>query len=284
MNRTDQPGTLYLVPTPIGNRLDISCRAVETLERVSLIAAEDTRETARLLRELGVAKRLISYHDHNERQRAPWLLERLMAGDDIALVSDAGTPLLADPGFRLVSLAAAEGIRISSLPGPSAAITALVASGLATDRFYFAGFLPRRQSQRLAAIRELRDQRCTLVFYEAPHRLIAALEDLETILGSREAVVGWNMTKEAERYFRGSLAGLRAEFASWEYVHGEITLIVAAAGVQDDAEQWPKAERAIRVLLEAGLDHRTILRLAGELFELPKRQLYRRVLALAQRR
>lgn len=284
MNLSEKRGTLYLVPTPIGNLLDISRRAVEILGRVSLIAAEDTRETRKLLKELGISNRLISYHDHNERQRAPWLVQQLIAGNDIALVSDAGTPLLADPGYRLISLTIAEKIPISSIPGPSAAITALVASGLATDRFCFAGFLPRKQGQRLNAIREFRDHPSTLILYEAPHRLIAALQDLEEILGDREAVIGWNVTKETERYFRGTLSALTAEFSSWEYVHGEITLIIAGAGINDEREQWSKAEHAIQLLLGAGIENRTILELIVEIFELPKRQVYQRLLAMAQRR
>ncbi|MGI8551998.1 MAG: 16S rRNA (cytidine(1402)-2'-O)-methyltransferase [Dehalococcoidia bacterium] len=283
MNRSPSSGTLYLIPTPIGNIGDLSARAIETLGQVDLVAAEDTRETLKLLKRIGLTKRLVSYHDHNEQQRAPQLIERLQQGERVALVSDAGTPLLSDPGYRLVRLAIAGGIRVTSLPGPSAAITALIASGLPADRFCFAGFLPRRGAQRLTRIRELRAYHGTLILFEAPHRVLDSLAALEAELGDRQATLGWNLTKESERYLRGSLSTLRAELASWEYLHGEITLVLAGAGPEDDrAEQWHRADRLIQLLQDQGVQHRGICQIVGEACELPKHDLYQRILAMAR--
>src|SRR5208283_466138 len=169
-------GVLYLVATPIGNLEDITLRAVRVLREADLIACEDTRHTRKLLDHIGISKPLVSYHEHNEAARAAELVEKLVGGANVALVSDAGTPLLSDPGYRLVEAAIAAGIQVIPIPGPSAALSALAGSGLATDSFHFCGFLPPKASQRRKTMESLREERCTLIFYEAPHRILETLE------------------------------------------------------------------------------------------------------------
>jgi len=273
-------GRLYLVPTPLGHPGDLSPRAVETLRSVDLIAAEDTRTVGKLLHSLGIRTRMVSYHDHSERQRAPALLEDLLGGAQVALVSEAGTPLLADPGFRLLTLAIEHGIAVCSLPGPSAALTALVGSGLPVSSFLFLGFLPRRSGPRESAIRAVAGLPHTLVLFEAPHRSLAALDDLIAGLGVRRAALGWNLTRDNERFIRGTLSELRAELASWPYLHGQMTLVVegAADGLLD--EPWARAERAIRLLLAQGVEPRAVRDAITELSDLPRREVYQRILAL----
>jgi 16S rRNA (cytidine1402-2'-O)-methyltransferase len=234
-------GRLQVVATPIGNLADLSERAREALAGADVIAAEDTRHTAALLKTLGISKPLLSLHEHNEARRVPALLARLGAGERVALVSDAGTPLLSDPGYELVRRAAAAGFEVSAIPGPSAITTALAIAGLPTDRFCFEGFLPPRQSERRAALQALAHEPRTLVFFEAPHRIAASLADMAATLGpQREAVVARELTKAHETIYRGTLdeltqrAGAEANFA-----RGEITLIVhgaappVAAGVDE---------------------------------------------------
>ena len=182
-------GTLFVVATPIGNLEDLSPRAARILGEVSLVAAEDTRHTARLLQRHGIRTSTISFHEHNERERVVSLIARLVAGDQVALVSDAGTPAISDPGFRLVRAAIDAGVRVEAIPGPSALVAALVVSGLPTDRFVFEGFAPPRQSARIAWLRALAAEHRTIVFYEAPHRLRAMLVDIRTVLGERRIAV-----------------------------------------------------------------------------------------------
>ena len=203
------PG-LYIVSTPIGNVDDLSPRARFCLERADLIAAEDTRITRTLLRRLGILQSIVSYHDHNESARVPQLIERLVAGGRVALVSDAGTPLLADPGYRLVRAADEAGVRVVPVPGPSASLAALVASGLPMDRFTVIGFLPRRAGRRREAIEELRGERGTIVLFEAPHRLVDTLRDLADLLGERRAALARSLSKADEEILRGTLPELHA--------------------------------------------------------------------------
>ena len=278
--RSSGTGRLYVVPTPLGNPADLSARAIETLRSVDLIAAEDTRTVGALLRPLGITTRMVSYHDHSEQQRAPALLAELEAGARIALVSEAGTPLVADPGFRLLVLAIERGIPVHSLPGPSAALTALVGSGLPASSFLFLGFLPRRGGPRTAAIRAVAGLPHTLVLFEAPHRILEALEDLATELGARRAALGWNLTRDNERFLRGTLAELRAEIAAWPYPHGQMTLVVEGAADGASPEVWARAERAMRLMLEQGVEPRVVRDAVAELADLPRREVYQRVLAL----
>src|SRR5579862_5662276 len=202
-------GILYVVATPIGNLEDITLRAVRVLKEAALIACEDTRHTRKLLDHYGISKPLVSYHEHNEATRAAELVEKLQAGTAVALVSDAGTPLLSDPGYRLVAAALDAGIPVVPVPGASAALGALAASGLATDAFRFCGFLPPKQSSRRRTLEALRNQDCTLIFYEAPHRIVATLEDVESVFGTRPIALARELTKRHEEFLRGTSAEVR---------------------------------------------------------------------------
>lgn len=234
-------GRLQVVATPIGNLGDLGARAREALASADVIAAEDTRHTAGLLQANGIATPMVSLHDHNEAQRVPALLERLARGEHVVLVSDAGTPLLSDPGYDLVRSAAAAGFEVSAIPGPSAITAALAVAGLPTDRFCFEGFLPARARERRAALAALAGETRTLVFFEAPHRIAAALADLAAVLGQeRMAVVARELTKTHESIYRGTLGELAARASAEENLaRGEITLVVhgappaAATGVDE---------------------------------------------------
>lgn len=230
-------GTLYVVATPIGNLADITHRAVDVLRSVAWIACEDTRQTRKLLEWYGIEARLVSYHEHNEEQRSGELLERLEAGDDIALVSDAGTPLVSDPGYRLVRRAVDRGIRVVPIPGPAAFLAALSASGLETDSFYFGGFLPRKRSERARLLGTLAPLPCTLIFYEAPHRILETLADLEAAMPSRQVVIARELTKLHEEFLRGTARGLREQLERRGSIKGEMTLLVGRprAGENPDA-------------------------------------------------
>ena len=233
-------GRLQVVATPIGNLADLSERAREALAEADLIAAEDTRHTGALLKAMGLATPLLSLHEHNESRRVPALLARLAQGEQVALVSDAGTPLLSDPGYELVRAAVAAGYEVSAIPGPSAVTAALAVAGLPTDRFCFEGFLPARPRERRAALEALAHERRTLVFFEAPHRIAAALTDMAAMLGpERAAVVARELTKAHETIYRGTLRELAARaMTETNLARGEITLVVrgaaaAAAGVDE---------------------------------------------------
>ncbi len=224
-------GTLYVVATPIGHLGDISRRGIDTLKHVGLVAAEDTRRTGQLLAVIGSSVRTISLHEHNETGRIREILDLLAAGRDVALVSDAGTPLLADPGYRLVRVATEEAFTVRPIPGPSAVTAALSVAGLATDRFLFAGFLPAKTGPRRERIDGVSTLATTLVFYEAPHRISATLADLAAVLGeSRLAWVGRELTKQFESHRRGALGDLAALFAAGdEPARGEFVVIVEGA-------------------------------------------------------
>jgi len=219
-------GSLYVVATPIGNLADITLRAIETLKKVDLIAAEDTRHTRRLLRHYHINNKMISLHEHNELQRVPELIERLRSGDAIALVSNAGTPTLSDPGYRLVKEAAVTHIRVIPIPGPSAALASLSVSGLPTDAFIFIGFLPRKTGKVKKALATLQHERKTLIFYESPKRITALLSRLIQTLGQREAVLSREMTKRHEEFIRGSLSDILAQLTNRTEIKGECTLVV----------------------------------------------------------
>src|SRR5215204_2578556 len=220
------PGTLYLVATPIGNLADITHRAVQVLNDVDLIACEDTRHTHKLLNHYGIDTKTISYHEYNDQQRAADLIERMKQGSNIAVVSDAGTPSISDPGFRLVRAAIESEIPVVPVPGPSALISALIAAGLPTDEFFFAGFLPPRSNARRARLSELRSVPGTLIFYEGPHRLAATLKDAYEILGEREAVVARELTKMHEEIRRGRLSELTSHYENDENARGEIVVLI----------------------------------------------------------
>lgn len=225
------PGRLLIVATPIGNLDDISPRARAALEQADLVACEDTRRTGKLLSHLGIKKKLLSLHEHNERQRLPRLLEELDQGQTVALTSDAGTPLLSDPGFLLVREAIARGVPVESLPGPSAVLAALVVSGLPPHPFTFAGFPPPKSGKRKRFFARFADLDHTLIFFESPHRLLASLADALDELGDRPAVVGRELTKLHEEVLRGSLARLLEALESRPSLKGEFVLVV---GPRDD--------------------------------------------------
>ena len=244
------PGRLQVVATPIGNLADLSARARTALEDADLIAAEDTRHTAALLKVCGITKPLTSLHEHNESARVPELLTRLAAGETIALVSDAGSPLLSDPGYELVRRAAAAGISVQTVPGPSAVTAALSVAGLPTDRFCFEGFLPARAAERRAALAALAHEERTLVFFEAPHRIRATLEDMAVEFGAaRQAAVARELTKAHESIYRGTLGELAARAAREEnFTRGEITLVVHGAARAAAAVDERQLRRAVDLL------------------------------------
>jgi 16S rRNA (cytidine1402-2'-O)-methyltransferase len=243
-------GRLQVIATPIGNLADLSPRAREALAQADVIAAEDTRHTGALLTAAGIATPLLSLHEHNEAARAPALLARLAAGHTVALVSDAGTPLLSDPGFELVRSAAQAGFEVSAIPGPSAITAALAVAGLPTDRFCFEGFLPERAAERRRALAALAGEPRTLVFFEAPHRIEAALQDLAAELGAqRQAVVARELTKAHESIYRGTLGELAAAAGREEnFARGEITVVVHGASAQAAGVDEPLLKRAVQLL------------------------------------
>lgn len=245
------PGTLFVVATPIGNLGDLSPRAAEVLTQVTLIAAEDTRVSKRLLQHIGCDTPMLSLHDHNESQRVAGLLERLQAGEDVALVSDAGTPLINDPGYTLVRAVRQAGVNVVPIPGPSALIAALSVAGLPTDRFVYEGFLSSKPAARRARLKELSRETRTLVFYESPHRILATLADLRDVLGDeREAVVARELTKTFETVY-GDQLGALCEWAQADsnQQRGEFVLVVAGAGEVTESTKIDE-EHLLRVLLE----------------------------------
>ena len=228
-------GTLYVVATPVGNLEDVTLRALRVLKEVALIAAEDTRHSRKLLAHYGIATPLYAYHDHAERERAPRLVERLLAGDDVAIVSDAGTPGISDPGYRLVCAAAAAGIRVVPIPGASAVVAALSASALPTDRFAFEGFVPVRTAARRAFYERLRSEPRTVVCFEAGRRLDASLDDLVRVLGARPIAVARELTNVFEEFLRGDAAEVRARLSA--EVRGEVTLLIGGAPPAEEASE-----------------------------------------------
>ncbi len=217
-------GDLYIVSTPIGNLGDMTYRGVEILQSVSILAAEDTRITRRLLEHYEIDARILAYHDHNKEVVTPRLVEHLLKDNDLALVTDAGTPMVSDPGFYLVREAVRQNIQVIPIPGASALLAALVAAGLPTDRFSFEGFLPRKKG-RQSRLRELADNSRTLVVYESPHRVARTLKDLQEFLGDRPATLARELTKRYETFYRGTLGGLREQFSE-RNVKGEVVIIV----------------------------------------------------------
>lgn len=274
-------GTLYLVPTPIGHPRDITLRAIDVLGSVDLIAAEDTRHARTLLQPLAIGTRLVSYHDHNEQSRTGQLLDALRAGQDVALISDAGTPMVNDPGYRLVTAAIEAGLRVVPLPGASAAVSALIGSGLPVHRFCYVGFLPRKAAARQAALRELRDIDASLIFFEAPHRLLETVRDARAVLGDRRAALARSISKPDERFLRGTLAELDAELAGVDTVRGQYTVVVAGADPVASTADRAEAGRIAGVLLANGADPRLTRATVQELTGLARNEVYELVAGLA---
>jgi len=275
------PGTLYLVPVPIGHPDDLTIRARQVLSAVAVVAAEDTRHFATLARHHEIGTRAVSYHDHNEESRSRELIERLRSGEDVALVSDAGTPLVSDPGYRLVRAAIDAGIAVTSLPGASAVTTALAASGLPPHPFRFIGFLPRGAAGRRATFEALRVEAATIVAFEAPHRLLVALRDAAAALGDRRVCLARSLTKPHERYQRGTLTEVIAQLEAEGEVRGECTLLIGGATGRVAAAA--DAEADARLLLDAGAPARAVQELLVARHGLPKRDAYALVLRLQGR-
>ena len=283
-------GTLYIVSTPIGNLEDITHRALRILREVALVACEDTRHTRKLLNHFAIDARTISYHEHNERERADELCAMLTAGKDIAIVSDAGTPTVSDPGFRLVNLAIEKGFSVVPIPGATAFVAALSASGLPSDQFFFAGFLAARSSARRAKLEALRSIDATLIFYEAPHRIAAALRDAADILGNRRGVVARELTKLHEELVRGGLNELAANFSDRSKTRGEIVLLIDGGSASDidqglgTASMSQALAERIGELEHEGLNDKAALKKAARELGLKRDEAYRLMLTQKNRR
>jgi 16S rRNA (cytidine1402-2'-O)-methyltransferase len=269
-------GTLYIVATPIGNLEDITLRALRVLKQAGLIACEDTRQTRKLLEHYSITTPAVSYHEHNEAERTSELIEKLTGGIDIALVSDAGTPLISDPGYRIVAAAVAAGVPVVPIPGASAILGALAAAGLPTDSFRFGGFLPAKSTQRRKILEDLRQESATLAFYEAPHRILEALEDVTATLGARQVVVARELTKMHEEFLRGTAEEVRAVLSARPSVKGEITLLIAKAVPGTEVSDQP-IEEAVRELEKQGLARMDAIKRVAKARGMGKRDVYKQL-------
>ncbi|MBW4488405.1 MAG: 16S rRNA (cytidine(1402)-2'-O)-methyltransferase [Trichocoleus desertorum ATA4-8-CV12] len=275
-------GTLYIVGTPIGNLEDMTFRAIQVLKEVSAIAAEDTRHTGKLLQHFQIKTPQISYHDHNRLSRLPEMISRLQQGQAIALVTDAGMPGISDPGYELVKACAEEGLPVVPIPGPSAAITALSASGLPSDRFVFEGFLPAKGSDRRARLEALKPESRTLIFYEAPHRLQQTLQDFaDTFGGDREIALGRELTKLHEEIWRGTMTEAIAYYSNRE-AHGEFTLVVMGAEPTELVLTEDALKAELQVLMGQGISRSQASRQLAQQTALPRRQLYQLALTISE--
>jgi 16S rRNA (cytidine1402-2'-O)-methyltransferase len=263
---------LYIVATPIGNLEDITLRALRILKQVDVIACEDTRQTRKLLDHFGITTSTLSCHEHNETARAEEFARRMADGERIALVTDAGTPLVSDPGYRLVAAALAAGITVVPIPGVTAAMTALSAAGLPTDAFRFCGFLSPKSGARRKELEALQVESCTLVFYEAPHRILETLEDVEAVYGARQVVVARELTKLHEEFLRGTASEIRAVLAARTAVKGEITLLIGKGERVVDDTPLPDA---VAQLEAAGVSRMDAIKQVARERGLAKRDVYR---------
>jgi 16S rRNA (cytidine1402-2'-O)-methyltransferase len=266
-------GTLYLVATPIGNLEDITFRAVRILKEADLIACEDTRHSRTLLEHYGIHKPVVSCHEHNEEARAEELVVRLLDGAAVALISDAGTPLVSDPGYRLVTKALERGIAVQAIPGPSAALAALAASGLPTDEFRFAGFLPSKASQRRKTLELVRDERATVIFYEAPHRILETLCDIDAVLPGHPVVLARELTKLHEEFLRGTAGSIEQTLAARPPLKGEITLLIGKSTAPPADE--PPIPEAVEEAVRAGLSRMDAMKEVARRRGISKREVYR---------
>ncbi|RDH81341.1 MAG: 16S rRNA (cytidine(1402)-2'-O)-methyltransferase [endosymbiont of Galathealinum brachiosum] len=274
-------GTLYVIATPIGNRADMGERAISVLKQVDLIAAEDTRHSKILLQHYNIDSSMLAYHDHNEEQMTPKLIQRLLAGDNIALISDAGTPLLSDPGYRLVKTAHEESIKVSPIPGACAAIAALSVSGIATDRFMFAGFPPHKQGARQSFYQEFEHQAATLVFYESSHRIVASVKDMQLVFGAERKVV---LAREITKLFETVHSSTLGELPEWlqadnNQQKGEFVLVVDGVEVQM-SPQSAELEQVLKILLEE-LPVKQASKMAAKITGMKKNQVYKLALELS---
>lgn len=274
-----ETGTLYLVPTPIGNLEDMTFRAVNILKEVDLIASEDTRNTQKLLNHFEVTTSQTSFHEHNSKERTPQLISKLLEGRSIAQVSDAGMPSISDPGVDLVKAAVDAGISVVPLPGANAALTALIASGLTPQPFYFLGFLPRKKKDLISELEELNKRKETLVFYESPHRVKQVVEEMEKVFGSqRKVVLAREVTKRFEEFIRGTTQEV-SEWLSNEHIRGEFVLIVEGneyAEAEEDKiwENWTLKEHVDFIMENSGFSSKQAIKEVSLLRDMPKRDVY----------
>ncbi|HEX8499269.1 MAG TPA: 16S rRNA (cytidine(1402)-2'-O)-methyltransferase [Pyrinomonadaceae bacterium] len=278
---SENKGALYLVATPIGNLEDVTRRALRVLGEADVVACEDTRRTRALLEHFGIRARTVSYHEHNERERAEELARTVEEGGAVALVSDAGTPGVNDPGYRLVRACAERGLRVVPVPGPTAFVAAVTASGLPTDEFYFGGFLPARTHARREKLASVKSLRATLVFYETPHRITQALADALEVLGEREAAVARELTKLHEEFVRGRLSELAAHFSAEGRARGEMVLVIGRDVIEGEDADGTRANASVAARVAAleaeGLDPRAALKRAARDLGLTRDEAYRRL-------
>lgn len=272
-----EQGILYICPTPIGNLEDMTFRVLEVLRSVDVIAAEDTRHTLKLLNHFDIKKQMTSYHEHNIREKGPFIVDMLLNGKSVALVSDAGMPGISDPGEDIIKLCIETGIQVVGLPGPSAALLALVISGLSTDKFAFEGFLPSKSTDRKKALEALKTEKRTIIFYESPHRLTDSLEDMLTVLGDRRASLSRELTKKFEETIRGTLEELLSE-ASARKLKGEMVIVVQGAEIAEQ-EEFDIAGMLLQ-LLKDGYSKKDAIKLVCEKTGAPKNQVYSESLML----
>ena len=278
------PGTLYVVATPIGHRDDLTLRALKILGQVDLIAAEDTRKTRRFLELHGIKGSFISYHEHNEKERTPQILKKLQTGVSIALVSNAGTPTVSDPGYRLIKSAAGHGVTIVPVPGVSAAATALSVAGLPTDAFTFAGFLPKKKGKRLKLLDQLAQEPRTLIFYESPKRILTLISEIIDIMGDRFGVLARDMTKLHEEFIRDQLSEILAILKRRSAIKGECTLLVS--GWDDNrAVEWESVENEIKEEMQSSTEPVSkLVKRISQKYGLPKNKVYQEALGVRRQR
>lgn len=277
---TPSKGMLYVVATPIGNMDDITLRALNVLDQVDLIAAEDTRHTGKLLKYHNIKSHLISYHEHNEKERTPLLIERIASGLSIALVSNAGTPTVSDPGYILLQSAVEKGIKVIPIPGASAGIAALSISGLPTDSFVFIGFCAKKKAKRLKQLQELADEKRTLIFYENPGRILAFMEELADVMGDRNAVLCREMTKLHEEFLRGRLSELKDTLSHRPAVKGECTLLVKGCEEKKEVSRDVMRAELIEALDKKGGKISEASRIIAKKYGLSKNEVYEEALKL----
>ncbi|MBW2408603.1 MAG: 16S rRNA (cytidine(1402)-2'-O)-methyltransferase [Deltaproteobacteria bacterium] len=283
-NPLKNTGTLYVVATPIGNQDDITVRALSVFREVDLIAAEDTRKTRRFLALHDVRSKLVSYHEHNEEKRTPQLIQKLLCGHQIALASNAGTPSVSDPGYRLIQAAISHNIEVVPVPGVSAAIAALSVAGLPTEAFVFTGFLSKKKGRRLKQLQDLATEDRTFIIYESPKRILALLQDIITILGDRRAVLAREMTKIHEEFIRGRVSEIAATLKNRSGIKGECTLLVAG-NVEIESISRERLIREISEALESGsLKASEIARQLSKKYQLPRNSVYDEVLKMKRKK
>jgi 16S rRNA (cytidine1402-2'-O)-methyltransferase len=273
------PGILYIVATPIGNLEDITLRAIRVLKEADLIAAEDTRHTKHLLDRYQIETQCTSYHDHNKEEKAPILVSRMLEGRNVALVSDAGTPGISDPGYFLINLAIDQKIVVVPIPGATAAIAALSASGMPTDRFIFEGFLPPKHMARLKRLQELVKEERTLIFYEAPHMIVRTVQDMLEVFGERRAVVTRELTKIYEETLRGTLSEILQHLQAGA-IKGEFTIVLHGASAEPLKQDIDTAEYLKNLMLHRGMSKKEAITAAAEELGLPKKEVYKESLRI----